>query len=222
VKATTSTPNKKPSPECSKAEHNEEYVIMSSPKSNLDRISSGVASMKSDEKYAEPKIVKTPTNPTSESSSIKCSSVTSKGDKGKVSTGIAQHNIAAEETDGIEWTTSTNKKRNNKNKKNQKNKKNKQTKAKAKPAKGKEKQQTVKGEKKAPESIWDQSLEQTVLNVPEPQLEKSKTYNTPSQSKTQFVVKQEEKAKPENKKNCKWSSNLRLLLRILEHNSKSL
>ena len=120
-----------------------------------------------------------------------------------MSTGIAQHNITAEETDGIEWTTSTNKKRNNKSKKNQKNKKNKQAKAKTKPTKGKDKQQVVKEEKKGPESIWDQSLEQTVLNVSEPQLEKSKTYNTPSQSKTQFVGKKEEKSKPENKKNCK-------------------
>jgi hypothetical protein len=201
VKAITSLPNQTPSPECSKAENKEEYIIMSSPKSNLDIISSGVVSIKSDEKYTEPKIVKTPTNPTSESSSIKCSSVTSRGDKGKVSTGIAQHNIAAEETEGIEWTTSTNKKRNNKGKKNQKNKKNKQTKAKAKPAKGKDKKESVKEEKKGPDSIWDQSLEQNVLNVPEPQLEKSKTYNTPSQSKTQFVGKQEEKDQPKEKKN---------------------
>lgn len=127
-------------------------------------------SLKSEEKSDEKKKDQNQTNPTSETSSIKCSSIASHHEKvAPVVADTPAHNYS----DEAEWITSADKKRNTKNKKNAKgnkaNKKVKQNKIKVKQVK--KQPQNPKVEDKDPNSIWDQDIEQTVLSVtqPEPQ-----------------------------------------------------
>ena len=125
--------------------------------------SSEVVSLKSEEKSDEKKKDKNLTNPTSETSSIKCSSIASHHDK--VAPAIADtpaHNY----NDEAEWITSANKKRNPKNKKNvkgNKNKKVKQNKNKAKQVK-KQPQNATTGEV-IPTPGMNKNIEQPVLSA---------------------------------------------------------
>ena len=166
-------------------QYKNEYGNLSSPPSHdHKRISnsSDVVSLKSEEKYGERSAEKIKdqnlTNPTSETSSIKCSSVASQYDK--VAPALVQ-NTTQNYNDGSEWITSSNKNRNQKNKKNVKsnknNKKAKQNKNKAKPVKKQPQNQNT--EEKKPNSIWDQDIEQNVLSVTAPEALAPKPHDAP-------------------------------------------
>lgn len=162
-------------------------------------------SLKSEEKSDEKKKDQNQTNPTSETSSIKCSSIASHHEK---VTPVLAETLAHNYNDESEWITSANKKRNTKNKKNVKgnktNKKVKQNKIKVKQVKKQPQNQNI--EEKNSNSIWDQAIEQTVLSVtqPEPQsLITNEIQNIPSKvekspqikTKEPLIVKEPEKSK---------------------------
>lgn len=142
-----------------------ECALISSPKSQSNQCISGsseVVSLKSEEK-----------------STCKCSSIASHQDNlhAKPEPSMVK-NVSQNYVDNTEWITSSNKKRSNKGKKATKgakaSKKNKNTKNKQKHDK-KAPATSRAHEETQPASIWNEDLAQSILNVPTPELQKSKT-----------------------------------------------
>lgn len=154
-----------------------------SPKSQSNQFisnSSEVMSFKSDEKEILRVKDTTQTNPTSETSSLKCSSVASHQEsKNQDTVPPMMKNQSQNYSQAGEWITSANKKRSTKAKKNSKatktNKKGKQNKPKAKPGKKGKQAEDLEDFDKKPDSIWAENIEQTILIAESPILQKCKT-----------------------------------------------
>lgn len=157
-------------------------------------------SLKSEEK-CQAKVKDTnQTNPTSESSSMKCSSIASQQENkhAEPASQMTKHR-SQNYNDGVEWITSASKKKGSKNKKNQKggkntNRKNKNNKNKNKQNK-KQHPDEIYGKDDQPDSIWAENIEQTILSSDTPVLQKAKTHEVPK-AQTKPVAAEEKTQKP--------------------------
>jgi hypothetical protein len=143
-------------------------------------------SLKSEKKSTEKHMDNACTNPTSETSSMKCSSVASQQENLQLKQEpVMDKHTSAKCDDNGQWMTSTNKKRVNKNKKNQRNgKKNKQNKNK--PKQGKQQQLSVNNE-----------LKETTLDFPLDKDLDKKDLNSNLSNIVKPEIKEQEKPKEE-------------------------